>query len=590
MSASVTSRAPSFQDKFRVYWRSRATFFTVAGLSFLLTMAVAILWPPTYRTGATILIEQQEIPQELVRSAITSFADQRVQVISQRVMTTQNLMALIERYNLYPDIRETKPREVLLEKMRRDISLKMISADVIDPRSGRPTQATIAFSVSYQNRSPELTLKVANELTTLYLNENLTSRTQMAEQTSAFFAEETAKQEARIAEIDKQLAAYKQKHQDSLPELSQLNWQVSDRTELELHDVENRIASLDSQQVMLRAQLAQLNPTSQVYSDTGQRVMGVDDRLKALRSELASYKSRYAPGHPDIVNTERQIAGLEQEAKSQQSNSHDATSDIARQLSEAQAQLSRSQEKYTPDHPDVIRLTHLVGELQAELARQPATASSQKLEAHADNPVYIQVKGQLDALTADRQSAETKRDELKSKLDDYERRMAQAPAVERDYRQLARDLESAQLKYQQIRAKQGEVQISENLETERKGERFTMIEPPLPPEKPVSPNRILIIVAGFMLSLGLGFGSIVAKDTLDPSVRGFDDVRQLLSVPPLAAIPTIVTIAERKSRRRKLGYSWTGAVATLVAAVCVVHFFVRPLDVLWISLTRRFGV
>jgi polysaccharide biosynthesis transport protein len=117
-----------------------------------------------------------------------------------------------------------------------------------------------------------------------------------------------------------------------------------------------------------------------------------------------------------------------------------------------------------------------------------------------------------------------------------------------------------------------------------------MIEPPLPPEKPVSPNRILIIVAGFMLSLGLGFASIVAKDSFDPSVRGFDDVRQLLSVPPLAAIPTIVTIAERKSRRRKLGYSWTGAVATLVAAVCVVHFFVRPLDVLWIGLTRRFGV
>src|SRR5579863_3237768 len=480
MNATAQSIMPAptsdLRDKFRSFWRLRISFLAISGILMALTMVVALMWPPTYRTGATILIEQQEIPQDLVRSAISSFADQRVQVISQRVMTTLNLMSLIERYNLYPDIRESMPREVLLQKMRNDISLKMISADVIDPRSGRPTQATIAFTVSYQNHSPDLTLKVANELTTLYLNENLTSRTQMAEQTTAFFSEQAADQQQHIMELDKKLAEYKKKHQDSLPDLGQLNLQVSDRTEIELHDAENRIASLDSQQILLRAQLAQLNPTSQVYSDTGQRVMGVEDRLKALRSELASYNARYAPGHPDIVSTEREIA---------------------RQLSEAQGQLSSAKEKYTADHPDVIRLQHLVDELQKELAAQPAAGTFQKSQEHADNPVYVQVKGQLDSLAVERHSAEVKRDELRAKLDDYERRLAQAPAVERDYRELARDLESAQLKYQQIRAKQGEVQISENLETERKGERFTMIEPPLPPEKPVSPNRFLIIAAGF---------------------------------------------------------------------------------------------
>jgi uncharacterized protein involved in exopolysaccharide biosynthesis len=586
-TAQAMGSAPAMdlRQRLRAYWRLRLTFFAVSGILVSLTVVIAVLWPPTYRAGATILIEQQEIPQELVRSAISSFADQRVQVISQRVMTTQNLMTLIERYNLYPDIRESKPREVLLQKMRNDISLKMISADVIDPRSGRPTQATIAFTISYQNRSQDLTLKVANELTTLFLNENLASRTQMAEQTTAFFSEEAAKQEARIAELDKKLSDYKEKHQNSLPEVALLNLQVSDRTAQELRDAENRVAAIDSQQVLLRAQLAQLNPTSQVYSDTGQRVMGVDDRLKALKSDLAGYKARYAPGHPDIVNTEREIAGLEKEAKE-----HDDTSDIARQLGEAEAQLSRAQEKYAPDHPDVVRFTHLVGELKAELAAQPSAGAAQKLQAHADNPVYIQVKGQLDALSVERVSAEAKRDALQAKLDDFDRRLARAPAVERDYRELARDLESAQLKYQQIRAKQGDVQVSENLETERKGERFTMIEPPLPPEKPVSPNRILIMVMGVVLSLGLGFGAAVIKDMFDPSVRGFGDVRQLLSVPPLAAIPTIVTAAEWRTRKRRLRYSWAGSVAVLVAGVSLVHMFVRPLDVLWITLTRRFGM
>src|ERR1700744_869310 len=580
--SSVSMPAANMWDKVRPYWRLRYPFALVTGVLALLTIVAGVVWPPTYRTGATILIEQQEIPQELVRSAITSFADQRVQIISQRVMTTMNLMSLIERYNLYPKIRETEPREVLLLKMRNDIALKMISADVIDPRSGRPTQATIAFSISYQNRSPDLTLKVANDLTTLYMNENLASRTQMAEQTTAFFADEAAKQQARIIEIDKQLADYKQKHQDSLPELSQLNLQISDRTEAELRDAENRIANIDSQQVLLRAQLAQLNPTSQVYSDTGQRVMGVEDRLKSLKSQLAGLRARYAPDHPDVVNIEREIAGREKEAKQK-----DGTSDVVRRLGEAQAQLSRAQEKYTAEHPDVVRLTHLVAELQKELAAAPAQ-EIRKIEEHADNPVYIQVKGQLDALIGERQSADVKRNELQSKLDDYERRMAKAPAVERDFRELARELDSAQLKYQQIRAKQGDVQVSENLETQRKGERFTMIEPPLPPEKPVSPNRILILVMGFVSSLAAGLCAVLLRESSDPSVRGPGDLRRLLSVAPLAAIPIISTQAEIRRRRRATLYSWQGAIVGLIGLGLCVHFLVRPLDVLWLSLARRF--
>ncbi len=576
--------------KARDYWRFRLMFFLAVTLGAGATFAMALLWPPLYRTGSTILIEQQEIPQELVRSAITSFADERVQIISQRVMTTQNLMALIQRYNLYPVIRENKPREVLLQTMRNDIGLKMISADVIDPRSGHPTQATIAFSVTYQNRSPDLALKVANELTTLYLNENLESRTQMAEQTATFFEEEAQKEQEHIVALDKKIADFKQKHLNSLPELQQLNESVTDRTELELRDAENRIATIDSQEILLRAQLAQLNPTSQVFSDTGQRVMGVEDRLKALRSELADYKARYAPDHPDVVSTEREIAGLEAEERVEGEQALNKTGDIARQLSEAQARLASAREKYSPDHPDVLRLTHLVAELKGEIAAQPATGDSDKIQAHADNPVYIQVKGQLDALMTERQGAERKRDELKAKRDEFERRLALAPSVERDYREMLRDMENAQLRYQQIRAKQGDTQISEKLETEHKGERFTMIEPPLPPEKPVSPNRLLIMLGGLVLSLALAGGMVFLRDSIDPSVRSFDEIRELLSVPPLAAIPRIVTGSERRARRRQVRYAWTGVITAFVVAVGLVHFFVLPLDVLWVSLVRRLGV
>src|SRR5271156_5756291 len=216
---------PDTRERLLAYWRRRGTFYVVAGAAGIVAILLAAFLPATYQASATILIEQQEIPQELVRSVITSFADQRVQVISQRVMTTQNLLGLIERYNLYPDIREKQPREVLLAKMRGDIGMHMISADVIDPRSGRPTPATIAVSVAYQSRSPDLALKVANELTSLYLNENLTSRIRLGDQTAEFFGEQVTRQAAHIAELDKNLAAFKEKHHDELPDLLQLNIQ-----------------------------------------------------------------------------------------------------------------------------------------------------------------------------------------------------------------------------------------------------------------------------------------------------------------------------------------------------------------------------
>ena len=582
---SSAAASAGFQEKLEGILRHRWLLASVMVVTLGATVAVALLWPPTYQAGATILIEQQEIPQELVRSAVVSFADQRVQVISQRVMTTQNLLSLIDRYQLYPEIRMNKPREVLLQTMRDDIAMKMISADVIDPRSGRPMQATIAFSVSYKNRSPELALKVANDLTSLYLNENLTSRTRMAAQTSTFFAEEAERQQAKIAELDKKLSEFKEKNKDKLPELNQLNQQISERTDLDLRDAENRVTQLDSQKILLEAQLAQISPTSTIMSDSGQRLLSTEDRLKTKRSELAEFRARYSPGHPDILNAEREVAGLEKQVKSD-----DNTSDLLRQLNQAKQGLADAREKYTPDHPDVQRLTRVVAELEKTVAAAPSSNALSQGRNHADNPAYVQVKGQLDALIGERESAVKRRDTLRAKMDDYERRLAQEPLVERGYRELARDLDSAQLKYEEIKSKQTEVQVSQNLESEQKGERFTMIEPPLPPEKPISPNRFLILALGFVLSVAAAVGAAALRESSDRTVRGVKDLRALLAVPPLAAIPLILTKADRRRRRLMQSLSWTGAIGSLAGVTAAVHFLVRPLDVLWLVVLRRFGV
>ena len=131
--------------------RRRKTLLLTLLLGLVATLLAVIFIPAKYLSRSTILIEQQEIPEDLVRSTVTSYADQRIETITQRVMTTSNLWQIVEKYDLYPDERKRETRQFVLEKMRDDgISRNVISAEVVDPRSGRPTEATIAFQLAFK--------------------------------------------------------------------------------------------------------------------------------------------------------------------------------------------------------------------------------------------------------------------------------------------------------------------------------------------------------------------------------------------------------------------------------------------------------
>jgi hypothetical protein len=167
--------------------------------------------------------------------------------------------------------------------------------------------------------------------------------------------------------------------------------------------------------------------------------------------------------------------------------------------------------------------------------------------------------------------------------------VALAPQVEQQYRELSRDYDNTRIKYQELRSKQSEAKTAQNLEADRKGERFTLIEPPLAPEEPISPNRPLVFIAGVVLSLGLAFGVLWLLETNDTSVRGRVDLLKLTGIPPLALVPHIGTESERRAGRRQVQLALGGAMATAFVAVALVHFLYRPLDVLWFTLAHRMG-
>jgi len=577
----MDAQPKDLSDIIYVIRRRRTAIVVIVATIFLISALIAILLPSVYRSTATILIEEQDIPADMVRAAVTSFAVQRIQTISQRVMTRSNLMEIIEKYKLYTRDKRTKTTEEIVAAMRSDIKLETINADVMDPRSGAATKATIAFTLSFDGESPEQTQKVASELTNLFLNENLKTRTQQAEDTYTFLKDEADKLEAQIAEYEKKLAVFKEKNAGNLPELSQLNMSLIDRTEREIDDVGNQLRAIEERQFYLQAQLAQISPSGPTVSSSGQFIPDPVSRLKALRSDYSRALSRYSPNHPDVLRLKREIDAIEG-----QSGSINMAAEHAKELENLRTELLATREKYSEDHPDVIKLKKEIASLESGLTTisKPEKAISAQMP---DNPAYLTLQAQLQAAEADMKSLRKKRDQLNAKFADYEARLTTAPQIEREYSSLTREHDNAVAKFRDIKAKQMEAEVSKQLEKESKGERFSLIDPPAYPEKPISPNRPAILFLGFIFSLGSGIGFALAKDAMANSVTGRKGLASVMGANPLGVIPYIVNSQDRDLSRRTKRRWIMFFIVSLVVGILLIHFLWLPLDVVLIKALRR---
>jgi polysaccharide biosynthesis transport protein len=547
-------------------------------LIFLIAVGIVVSLPTLYRSNATVLIEQQEIPTDLVRSTVTSYADQRVQVIRQRVMTTQNLGQVIERHDLYADLRRDKGLGSAIEQIRSDIKLEMISADVMDPLSGRSGTTTIAFSISYQAESPTLAQRVTNDLVSLFLDENLRERKRTAQEASRFLEQESRKLSEQVSALEGRLAQFKEVNGDSIPEMMQVNLQLMQRMEDSLRTTDQEIRALEVNQIYLQSELGKLHPYTSMYSASGERIMSPADRLKVLETEFLTFSSRYSESHPDRAAIEREIEILRREVGRRDGD------DIRRLLVEQRNELTSLRVRYSNEHPSIERLERQISATEQRLATgsyvSPAD-NSVAVITDADNPAYIQLNSQLVANQAKLDSLRRSRDEVSLRLGNFEQRIAEAPKVEREYRLITRDYESAIEKYNQVRSKHLEATLAESLESERQGERFTLIEPPLIPETPYSPNRIALLLVGFAVALGSGAGILAAREALDDGIYSVQQIKDITGSPPLAIMPVLRT--EQDHRRRLfhvLFYVFLGVTAISGAAYAM-HKLYRPLDVLW---------
>ena len=563
-------------DYLAAFRRRRGMILLVAGLIFIIGLITASVWPPTYQSSSTILIEEQEIPSELIQSTVTTYAAQRIQVISQRVMARSNLLRIVEKYNLYEKERKRYTTEEVLAVMREDIGIEMITAEVVDPRTGRPGVAAIAFSLSYQSENPRQAQKVANELTTLYLDENLKSRTEKAAETTDFLTAEATRLSEEITRIEGLLSTFKEENLYTLPESRELNSLSLQRAENELADIDTKLQSLEERKIYLGGQLSLLDP----YGSGD--VVSPGARLDALRTEYISLASRYSPDHPDVTRIKHEIQALEMET-----GNYASPDDLRAQLERLRNELAKAEQTYTQDHPDVKKLQRQVAAMESELNNPRPASSNNSTSINADNPAYVTMQTQLAAADSEIRSLKTRRAKTLEKIAEYEERLLQTPKIEQEYRMIVRELEQTSANYQNTKAKQMTAEVGQAMEKERKGEKFTLIDPAVLPEEPISPNRPAIIFLSLVLALGAGVGSAAVAESMNAAVRGAKGVVAILHTAPLAVIPYLPNTADNQAQRKKKRIMIIAVISGIIILLALVHFLFSPLDVLWFRGLRK---
>lgn len=550
----------------------------------ILSIVLAVALPSVYRSIATILIEEQEIPTDLVRSTVTTFADQRIQVITQRIMTRANLMDIIQKFDLYANARKSKSEEQILDKMRKRIVVEPISANVIDKRNGQASLATIAFTLTFDDNTPALAQKVANELTSLFLKENIKSRSESAENATLFLSEESRRLKDKIQQTQTQLAIFKEKNLNQLPQISQLNQQELTSLSGQLLNLDSQERSLHERQFYLEGELAQIDPNALATNATGNRVFDMKDRLKVLESEYPSLQASYSANHPDVVKAKREIDSLKK-----QIGGNTDLNKMNAELTNKKTDLALLLKQYSGKHPDVLKLQKQITTLQQSMITASETESTNS-SILPDNPAYITLKAQLQSIQAELGSLGYTRSQLNQKMDQLRTSLRQAPLVEKEYTDLIQDLDNTNLRYREVSAKEMEAQISQQLEVERKGERFTLIDPPLEPIQPISPNRMAILFLGFVFALASGFGCVFLTEMMGSTINNEKTIASILGVLPLSSIPYLESREENETYAKQRFTLFMGTLIAIALAIIGFHFLVMPLDVFWYKLLRVIGI
>jgi len=558
-------------DIFGALRRRKWAGILIAILGFCLTAYTVVTWPDTYRSTATILIEEPEVPADLVKSTVSSFAAERLQLIQQRVMTSDHMMGIIDQFDLYAGMRQEQPISMVIAAFRSKVLLEVVSANLSGQQPTkyqRQPQASIAFNLSFEDRDPVVAQKVAQRLMELYLAENDRTRKQRAEGATQFLSEQAQKLEAEVRDLEKRLTELKSKHSGSLPEQFNMNMQLLNSAQNQLLQHRADMQAIMEKRAFLQSQLAQISPYSTMTANG--RPATPQAQLLAMELQYSELSAKYGTKHPDVIRVQRQIETL----KAQLGNVDNASLDRAK-LETLQAQLTEAQQRYGDKHPEVQRLRKQIEEVQAKMRAAPPPALSIP-QGPPDNPIYIQLQSQLADSDAQLRGIQERTSSLEANVEMLQGRILQTPAIESEYNAILNQYNLALQRYQSFKDKEADAAVTQSMEQQNKGETFSVLEEPVLPELPASPNRKLLSAVGVVLSLMLAAAVMLAFDMLDPRIYEAKSLLAAFGEMPLVTVPYIATRSERRSRRLRLA-SIVGAVVIVAGGLLALYYLNFPI-------------
>jgi polysaccharide chain length determinant protein (PEP-CTERM system associated) len=479
--------------------------------------------PNLYRSESLILVVPQRVPESYVKSTVTARIEDRLQAISQQILSRTRLEQIVSDFNLYPRERANQElMEDIVERMRNeDVGISIVKGD--------------AFRVSYSADDPRVAQRVTERLASLFIDESLRDREILADGTNQFLATQLDESRRQLVLTENKLEEYKRLHNGELPDQMAANLQGQHNTEMALQTL------------------------GESLNRDRERRIAFERTVTELVEEL---NTAPAPAEPTTANA-------------------DMAKTLEDELRIAQQSLLAVELKLKPDHPDVKRLRRNVDELTKRVEAQAleGTLASRPSRTVVMDPVkkkrLTDARAELDNLDRQLQAKLAEEGRLRGMLAMYQSRIEAAPIREAELAVLSRDYETMQQTYQSLLQKKNESQIAANLEKRQIGEQFKILDPARMAERPTSPDRPRLYLIAMLAALVIGFGLAAAAEYFDKTLRTESDVRAALNLMVLATVPYIGdSRAMARGLRRKLAFG-AGAASLMVVCAAVAWRLLR---------------
>src|SRR5882724_1178300 len=527
-----TAKGPGLSGLLEIVRRRRV--LAVLPFLFVLTAAVslAVFLPSLWTARSLVLVNRQVIPERYVTSTVQADLEARLLTLSQEILTPQRLTQIARQYGLYRNARST---DDLVDRMRKDIRIELVEERERRSREGR----SFLFTVSYTAANPVVAARVANTLSSLYIEENGRMREQQAAGTSEFLEGQLKDLRDKLQNQERTITAYKEKNLGELPEQKDVNLRTLERLQQQLQLAHENNRRATERRQMLTNALGEIDTTvamTATPSAAGPSVTPADTaaaRLNLLRQELAMTQTRFSDKYPDVVQLKEQIRVLEAKVETEKA---------------AAAALPKS------------------------VAATTGKRAGRDLRVPPENAYVQSLMTQLDQATVEAKTSAEEIRGINGQIAVYTRRLENTPKREQELAILTRDYDTTKDLFKSLLAKRGEADMAAELEQRQKGENFRVIEPARLPERPAGPNRFRLLLVGLALAIGASGAAVVLAEQVDTSFRRVDEIRSALPLPVLSAIPRITTEQDRSRtlRHRRWATAAVGFGLLIVAGTSFV--------------------